>query len=180
MENIILFLLDKILLAVFIGIIASAIFYYFLLRLKQKVKISSHIAKGISTLDNSVIYRIKILNYTKVPIIEIKAQLHIFKNYQTKTGEIWKSQAIKLKRDDPFAISKFDKKDKDAKYAYRFLTYEDIDNMWTDDTKEYLKFRLSCKHSVSGFTGFFEQDFRLKRESIKMGDFSKGDIFEIV
>jgi hypothetical protein len=180
MENIISYLLDKILLALFIGIIASAIFYFFLLRLKPKVKISPHIAKGRSTLDNRVIYRIKILNYTKVPIIEIKAQLHIFKNYQTNTGEILKSHAIKLKRDNPLVISKYDKKDKDSKYAYRFLTYEDLDEIWSDDTEQYLKFRLICKHSVSGFTGFFEQEFRLKRKSIKIGDFSKGDIFEII
>jgi len=180
MENIISFLLDKLLLAVFIGIIASAIFYYFLLRLKPRIEISSKIAKGLSTIDNTVIYRIKIINYTKVPIIEIKAHLHIFKNYQTSTGEIWKSQAIKLRRDDPLVILKYDKKDKDAKYAYRFLTYEDVDTMWSDNTKAYLKFRLICKHSVSGFTGFFEQDYRIKRKSIKMGDFSKGDFFEIV
>lgn len=180
MENIISFLLDKILLAIFIGIISSVIFYCFLFLLKPKVKISHHIAKGLSTFDNSVIYKIKILNYTKVPIIEIKAQLHVFKNYQTKTGEIWKSHAIKLKREDPLVIAKYDKNDKDAKYAYRFLTYEDLDNLWSDDTNEYLKFRLICKHSVSGFTGYFEQEFRLKRESIKNGEFSKGDVFEIV
>ena len=175
-----IFILDKIVLAVFLGLITSGIFLLILLCFKPNIDISPRIARGISTKTGETVYRIKIINRTRSPLIDIKAQLHIYKNYQTATGEIWKSNAIDLKRSDPIIIGKYDKKDEQSNYAYRFLTYENIYEKWGDDSSQFLRFRIFARHSVSGFGRVFFKDYRLKRNSIMEGDFSKGDTFEIV
>jgi len=46
MNDIILFLLDKVVLSVFIGVIASGVFFVILSRFKPKLEISPEIAKG--------------------------------------------------------------------------------------------------------------------------------------
>lgn len=175
-----LFILDKIILAVFVGLITSGIFLIILSLFKPKIDISPKIARGLSTKTDETIYRIKVINRTRAPLTDIKAQLHIYKNYQTATGEIWKSNAIKLKRSDPISINTYHRKDKDSTYAYRFLTYDNLDEKWIDDSSQFLRFRIFARHSLSGFGGFFIKDYRLKRNSIMEGDFSKGDTFEIV
>lgn len=180
MPDWLIFIFDKIILAIIIGLITSGTFLIILARFKPKIDISPKIARGLSTKTGETVYRIKVINRTRAPITEIRAQLHIFKNYQTATGEIWKSDAIELKRSDPIIIDKYDRKDENANYAYRFLTYEDLDEKWSDDSSQFLRFRIFARHSVSGFGRFFLKDYRLKINTILDGDFSKGYTFEIV
>lgn len=170
---------DKFLLAILIGLVTNAIFLYILSRFRPTIDISPTIARGADTTDGSTIYRIKVINRTKFPIVDIKAQLHIFKNHQTATGEIWKSKPIDLKRSDPIGIFKYDVADRDANYAYRFVTYEDLEAIWSNDNVQFLRFRIYARHSLSGFGVFSYKDYRLKRNSIQLGEFSKGDTFEI-
>ena len=179
-QEIALFLIDKVVLAVLIGVVSSAIFFFVLSRLTPKLEISPQIAKGRSTLDGATIYRIKVINRTKKPVTDIRAQLHRITSYQTKGGAIFKSKPLKLQRSAPLVIDKYDKKDPDAGYAYRFLTFEDLDSIWEDDTVQHLMFRIVCKHSLSGFGGVFKMPYRVKKATIKSGDFAKGDSFEIV
>lgn len=171
--------LDKIVLATFVGLITSGIFLYVLSKFRPIIDISPAIAKGKDTLSGRTIYRIKVINRTKSPIVDIKAQLHIFKNHQTATGEIWKSKAVELRRSDPIVIDKYDSADLDANYAYRFVTYANLEEAWSDDNVQFLRFRIYARHSISGFGVYAYKDYRLKRNSIKSGEFSKGDTFEI-
>jgi hypothetical protein len=180
MPDWIIWILDKVILAVMVGLVTSAMFFCFLSWFKPKIEVSPVIARGTSTKNGKTIYRIKIINKTHYPITDIKAQLHIFKHYQTANGEIWKSDAVELKRADPISIDKFDKKDLDANYAYRFLTYENIESKWTDDNVQFVRFRIFARHATSGFGGFFEKDYRLKRLSLVEGEFSKGNTFDVV
>jgi hypothetical protein len=165
-------ILDKAVLAILIGVVSNGMFFFIMSRFRPKFDISSTLAHGFDTIEGKSIYRIKVVNKTSSPVVDIKAQLHILKNHQTATGSIWKSKAIELKRSDPIVISKHDE--------FRFLTYEDIENIWNDDNIQFLRFRIYARHSVSGFGTFASKDYRLKRNSIKEGEFSKGDTFEIV
>lgn len=177
--NLLIAFLDKVVLATLVGLITSGIFLFILSKFRPTIDISPIIAKGADTTDGRTIYRVKVINRTRCPIVDIKAQLHIFKNHQTATGEIWKSKPITLRRSDPIVIDKYYKSDRDANYAYRFVTYENLESIWNDDNVQFLRFRIYAKHSISGFGVFAFQDFRLKRNSIKAGEFSKGDTFEI-
>jgi hypothetical protein len=170
---------DKVVLALLIGIFTNAIFILLLSFVRPKVSISNTITKGKSR-DGRDIYRIKIINKTRQPIVDIKAQLHVLTNFQTHNGDIFKAKLIKLVQSEPLTIAGFDKKDRDADYAYRFVTYEDLSEIWSDDTIGFLRFRIFSRHSISGFGSVAKQDYRLKRASIFEGDFSKGNSFAIL
>lgn len=173
------YLADKILLALLLGVVSSGIFFLVLKRLRPSVKVSPVIAKGQS-LGKRTVYRVKIINKTRAPLIDIQAQLHVFEDYPSQGGAIWKTVPIQLQRASPISIGPYDKKDPDADYAYRFLTFEDLDSVWSDDSKQFLRFRLLCRSAFSGISGFFQQDYKLpKRTSLVEGDFSKGDTFEV-
>lgn len=173
------YVFDKIVLAVLVGLITSSIFLLMLSRLRPRLNISPNIARGTSTKTQQIIYRIKVINRSRYPLTDIRAQLHIYKNYQTAAGDIWKSEALTLTRPDPIIIDKYDKNDSEANYAYRFVTY-DLDNRWSDDTTQFVRFRVFARHSLSGFGGFFCKDYRLKRVALVNGDFVKGDAFDVV
>jgi hypothetical protein len=175
-----IYFFDKIVLATFVGTISSGIFLYILSRFRPNIEIAPVIAKGCDTNNEKTLYRIKVINRTKSPIVDVKAQLHILKNHQTATGSIYKSSPIKLKRSHQMVIDGYDKSDSDANYAYRFVTYSDLEINWVDDNVQFLRFRIFARHSISGFGKLVYKDFRLKRNSIKGGEFSKGDSFEII
>lgn len=177
--TILYFLMDKILIAILVSLISSAVFLYILSRLKPKLEISPEIAKGVSTVNNRNIYRIKVINKSRQPVTDVRAQLHLLRSYQVKGGSIWKSKALELTRSDPMIIDKFDKNCRDVNYAYRFLTYDDIDEIWEDDTYQILRFRIICKNSLSGFGGFFSRKYSVKKQCIIDGDFEKGCSFKI-
>ncbi len=173
-------ILDKAVLAILIGVVSNGMFFFIMSKLRPKIDISPNVAHRIDKAGKSI-YRIKVINRTKVPIVDIKAQLHVFTSRQTATGDIWVSISIELKQSDPIMIGGYDKKDKDVDYAYRFITYKDIDSVWNDDNIQFLRFRIYARHrhSVSGFGTLASKDYRLKRNSIKEGEFSKRDTFEI-
>lgn len=177
-QQVLFWILDKVVLAILFGVVANGMFLYITSKFRPKIEISPNVAHRIDEAGKSI-YRIKVINRTKAPIVDIKAQLHVFTSRQTATGDIWKSTSIELKQSDPIMIGKYDKKDKDADYAYRFITYKDIDKVWNDENTQFLRFRIYARHSVSGFGTFASKDYRLKRNSIKEGEFSKGDTFEI-
>ncbi len=170
------------LVAVIIGIlsslVASLMFLLFLTRVRPKIIISDRIAKGKSSTGETV-YRIKIINKTHRSIINVKAQLHLMIPTVTPGGIIMKSKEIPLKRSEIMEISKFDLKDEMAGYAFRFLTYENIEDLWKDDTHSFLRFRIFATDSLSGFCKGFCKYYHTKRNSIKGGDFEFGNSLEI-
>lgn len=170
------------LLAIIIGIlssfVASCIFLSFLTRVRPKIVIADQIARG-KTSTGETAYRIKIINKTRKPIINVKAQLHLMTPTVMPSGVIKKSKAIQLKRNAIMEISRFNLKDKTAGYAFRFISYENIEEIWKDDAHSFLRFRIFATHSHSGFGQVFRKDYHTKRNSIKKGDFEFGNSLEI-
>jgi hypothetical protein len=76
-------------------------------------------------------------------------------------------------------LSKFDKQDKTAAYAYRFRSYDALDDLWSHDAQSYLRFRVQATHSVSGFSRVFRKDYYTKRNSVIDGEFDFGDSMKI-
>jgi hypothetical protein len=54
-------------------------------KLRPKIDISPHVARRIDK-NGKPVYRIKVINRTKHPIVDIKAQLHVFTSRQTVFG----------------------------------------------------------------------------------------------
>ncbi|TCN84963.1 hypothetical protein [Shewanella fodinae] len=170
----------QVILAILTGLVSSAMFFFFLSRFRPQIAISPEIARGISTKTGETTYVIKVINRTRDDITDINAQLHLFNFHQTATGKIWKSDEVELKRSTPICIDKYNKKDKNANYAYRFLTYENLDARWNDENTQFIRFRIIARHATSGFGGAFKRDYLIKQKTIVDGTFSKGDTFKIV
>jgi hypothetical protein len=160
------------------SLIASVLFLLFLTRLRPRVVISECIAKGMDS-KGEPIYRIKVINRTRVPIINVRVQLHFMRPTVVPGGLIYISKEITFQRSDILELSPFDLKDNTAAYAYRFRSYEDISKLWNDDTQAYLRFRLYATHSVSGFSRVFRKDYQTKRNTLKEGDFAFGNSTEV-
>lgn len=157
------------------GFVESLLFLIFLTKIKPKIAISSQIAKGKSTTGKTV-YRIKVINKTNRDIVGIKARLHLFTPVKIRGGTIYKSKEILLKRKELLILEKFDEENKQAGYAYRFLTYENIESLWKNES--FLRFRIYAINSFSGFGKVFTKDYLTKME-IKNGDFVYGDSLKI-
>jgi len=172
-------------LAILIGVsssfVASFLFLWFLARLRPRIEISDQIAKGKSST-GKIEYRIKIIiiNKTSRPIINIKAQLCLVTPSIVPGGIIREFKQIPIIPNELMELPKFNLKDIEwAGYEYRFITYEDIENLWKDDKKSYLYFRIYAVDSLSGFGKLFIKEYRNKQYSIKEGDFKFGNSFEI-
>ncbi len=181
-ESFFVFIIDKVIVGVITGLIASLIgsliFFYALSRLKPQIEISDKISKDENPRNGQTRYRIKILNKTKAPIMNINAQFRVFRSYLTRGGQIYQTREIPLKTNNPIAIGGFDLKDQDANYAYRFITYCPLLEEWQDTSVEFLRFRIICTHAISGFGQYFIKDYYLKSDIVD-GNFEKGNSLEI-
>ena len=177
MVDVLGFFLSNVFLAALVGFFSSLFCYLFLFRFKPKIVISNEIARGKDLYGERTYFRIKVINLTKHPVIDINAQLHIVKSYLVDGKEIYNTQQVKLVRNNPLVIGKFSKKDEEANYAYRFVTEVDISKLLENPEVKALRFRMLCKNGFSNFGAFFQKDFT--QDSIKEGDFEKGYSFEI-
>jgi hypothetical protein len=69
--------------------------------------------------------------------------------------------------------------DNDAKYAFLFLTNDDLDLIWVNDSSQYILFRVYCVDSLYGREKFYEKDYRVNRTVIVGSDFVFGDSIDI-
>jgi hypothetical protein len=170
------------LLAIIIGVlssfVASLLFLFFLTGVRPNIVISDQIAKSKSSTTGELVYIIKVINKTKRPIIDIKAQLHLINLVVMPGGVIRNTNKIELKTSEIMEISKFDFEDKMANYAYRFVVNENIEQKW-DNSQSFLRFKISAKDSLSGFSRVFGKNYHTKINSIQEGKFEAGSSLEI-
>lgn len=169
-----------ILIGVLSSLVASIMFLLFNSRIRPKVEISRVIAKRpVSGASKPPVYAVKVVNKGRRPVIAVRAELHLVTPTQIPAGYVLITQEIKLKRSDLLEIPGFNRKDTEARHAFRFLTYEDLDALWSNDAQTYIRFRMYATDSLSGFGRVFTQDYHTKRRTLKPGDFHFGDSFEV-
>lgn len=171
------------LLAIIIGVlssfVASLIFLIFLTRIRPNIIISDKIAKNTESITGDVTYKIKLINKTPRSIMNVKAQLKLVSLTAMPGGIIEENITIPLKINEIMEIPKFDLKDKNAEYAYRLTTIENIEKLWEDDAQSFLRFKISATDSLSGFGKVFYNDYYVKKISIEEGGFEFGNSFNI-
>ncbi len=170
--------LIAIVVGVLASLLASLIFLYFLIRLKPNIEISPSISKGISK-NGDTSYRIKIINKSSRPAINLRAELLIRTKRNVPNGVIVNNHSLKLKTDQMFEISKFNLSDNTAGYAKRFVCTENIEEIWNDDNSSYLLFRLIATDPVSGIQKVFKKSYYTQRTDIKAGSHHYGNSFDI-
>ena len=186
----------SLLLGVISSLIASILFLRYLASLTPKLEISNRIGKSVR--EGRTAYSIKIINRTNYEIVEVRAKLLLMRpeapptpqtqatgtalsrNNALKPKIIWNSAELGLKRSETFSLGKFDPKDADARYAYRFISFDDIEGMLSEGA--WVELRIYCRHSLSGFGRVFSQRFLLAEdpEVMAAGEFDVGNTMEIV
>ena len=146
---------------------------YFLSRLRPKLQISPFIA--FSDDEKGKYYVFKIINKTPRPIINIKCRLTLVTPKSVPGGLVFTNEPLKLQREETFSIDKFDKKDKDANYAWRFVCREDIGSAWEEKNGSYLIFRVLATDSLSSLSKYFSQRYFTKRDCLRHGSHRFGN-----
>lgn len=160
------------------GLVSSGLFLWLLSTRRPNVTISDKIAKYIDYYGNTA-FGIKIINRTSYPIVSVRAELHIVASGLSSGGPVGQTRPVDLKRSSILNIGKYDKKDKDATYAFRFVTYEDLEAIWKDDPNWYARITVYAEHELTGFGKAFYQRYPKKTTSIVCGQFQFGDTFRI-
>lgn len=172
--------MDKIILGIVVGVISNFCFWIVLWRLKPRIEISPTIARGKSTLNGLTIYRFKVVNKTQNDLVDIRAEIHLMKNYQVGGDSIVKSKRLSLKQGNPIVIEKFRRWHSSTEYAFRFLSYEDIEKEWDEFQAESLRLRIFARNAFWGVSAIVSKRYDNLELTIKEGDFAKGYTFNIL
>ena len=170
---------QTILVGILSSMFASVLFLTCLFRLQPKIGISPLI--GISREhDKGKIYKFKIINYTRRPIINVRFSLSTSCPVNVPDGVIVSSKSIRLEKDYVFQIPKFSKRDKDAQYARRIKCREDLDAIWKDQNGNTLKFIVMATDSLSGFSKVFTREFHTKKNTLVEGNHRFGNSLDVL
>lgn len=158
--------------------VASFIFLLFLSGIKPKIVISEQIAK-VKSSKGTTEYTIKVINKTHRPIIIKKARLSLVRIFMIEGGQSREFINIPLKTSELIELEEFNPGDtKWAPYEFRFVTYENIEEMW-NAVHLFLQFRFYATDSLSGFSRFFTMNYYIKKNSIIEGEFEFGNSLRI-
>ncbi len=160
--------LVSLVLGVVASLVASAAFLFFLKRLRPKVEISEFISSFVSE-DGSKLWGFKILNLGSRDIIDVEADLSFFVPKTVHGGTVWAGADMELIRSKAFKVSKYDRNDKGARYAYRFYSRVNLDELWETKKNGRIRFRIIATDSLSSFKDVFERTYYIKANSIKEG-----------
>lgn len=169
--------LVSIVIGVLAGITASWLFWFLLSRLKPNLIISKKIAK-VKNKRGQHIYTIKVINKSRRKIININAQLYLL-TMETTFGNFSTIREIELKRNKVMELSRFNIKDKEANYNWRFVTEKPIDLLLKNFKNSILRFELYAIDSFSGFGRVYTMDYKKEDNPIIEGYFKEDNSIEI-
>ena len=172
-------MISSILVGVLSSFVASALFLFCLFRVRPKIVISPHIAVTTEP-DGKKMYRLKIVNKTIRPIVNIHCRLLLSQPKNVPDGIMITSDRIPLKAEHVFEIPRYDIRNKEANYARRFVCDENIEAIWQGQDGSYLKFTVMASDSLSGFSKVFTKEFHTKKNCIVEGSHRFGDSLEIL
>lgn len=160
------------------GIASSALFLAALTLIRPRLALSKCITRE-QLKDGSLYYQIKVVNHTRFPLARAQAELlHGHRTIlQNDYGgsPLLQTRPILLKRSYLLRLARYDRRDWEANYAFRFVAYDIEDH--TDPSDRFL-FRIYAEHTITGVGSIFEHTYTLK--SIVDGDFEGGDSLNIV
>jgi len=165
-------IVGNILLSILSGLVASGVFLLVLSKLRPSIEISPFIAREKD--DDGKFFTFKIVNKSRRSCIGVKVDASLAKQTNVQGGHTFWTKQLPLKQTEVFEISRNDKKDSNADYAWRFVTDEDLDKIWGSDN-DLVRFRVLATDSLTGFSRAFVHQFRLARNSIKDGSHHFGN-----
>jgi hypothetical protein len=158
-------------LSLVVGLIGSYVFLWVIYLRRPRVLVSDHILRGYDEVGGELKYRIKVINRTRAPLIDIHAQLH--RVYRFSESRI-QSKRVDLRQNQPLVIAAWKKGDPTAPWAYRFTA----DTLDIDEMNSEIRFRMICRHARSGASTLIEKTYPISR--VIDGTFDDGDSLQPV
>ena len=152
------------------GFIGSLLVVLFLYSLRPRIEISHEVSERISESGPS--YGFKMINKTPYSIFDVQIIVELITPKSVPGGQIISTDKLQLTNGKFFVVQKFDKADKEARYAFRVRTSDNIRALWVADS-QYLRISVVGRHALSGFYGVFQQSFFTKAD-IKVGSHQYG------
>ncbi len=152
-----------------IGILVSFLFVKLVYLRRPTVLVSKEIALTHDAFDDQWKYRIKVINKTRVDIVDNTAQLQLVR---WDSGHM-QSRTLKLHQPTPLVIRRYERNSPDELWAYRFTaSFDQLAEL--DGVKfSHVRFRMVCRHAVSAATTLVEQLYT--PDDIVEGAFPDGD-----
>jgi len=147
------------------GIVASVVFYIFLLFVRPKIEVSDKICKEIDNGDGSLI-RIKVVNKTRCILTNVKYALNFC---QRQGAGVHHIKEIPPTRTPLEFIDKYAKSDENAEYAIRFSYRIPADIRISDG---WLEFSIHANHGFSNTSACVKK--RYESDDIISGIFETG------
>jgi len=173
----------EILIAITLGIlgsiIASFIMIFMMFNIKPKISISPEIAWGKNN-DGITTYKIKVVNNSKRPVIDLQAELQIVRLFNTPTGISKDSLNIPLRKAQVMMLSSYGKSNHSDDFSFRFLTEEPLMDKWEDKNGSFLRFHLRATDSLSGHTSVISKLYYMKSASLIHGIHEDGRSLSVV
>lgn len=151
------------------GLISSALLYFAMFRIKPKVVISENICRDCAEKN----FAIKIVNHSRVNLVDMKYALHHCRRYSDGRGTLTEIAPCKSRLE---FIDPYSKLDEHSDYAVQ-ITYgiDDNVNLGSNDS---LIFNFYAKHALSGTSTFMTKEYRAS--NIQCGRFETGTSTKIL
>jgi len=163
-------------LSVLSGLIASAVFLLVLFNLRPRLEISPWIAREQDK--DGKFFSFKAINRSSRPCHNVRVEATLAQPRLVEKGHVYWTRPLPINKADVFEMQRLDRNDRDANYAWRFVTEVDLDDVWTSDDS-LVRFRVIATDSLTNFSRSFTREFRLPRNSIKDGSHHFGEDMEV-
>ncbi|HEY9001809.1 MAG TPA: hypothetical protein VIM89_10690 [Mucilaginibacter sp.] len=184
--------LENSLIALIIGVIASALFLLIISRFKPSIKIADKIACTYSKVNgiNKQLYSFKIINRSWVyRIYDVQVRVFMCENVSSQNGEDITHEEVTLRKNYQWVLHKLNLKhlwqdifikeerlNSRTDYAAQFSTFDNLKHHISD--KKFITFEVIAKHSLTGFSVVRTKSYKHINE-IKKGNFLSGNTFKI-
>lgn len=159
------------------GVAASALFLWFSFSFfKPNLIISPNIAVSPDNAENKYV-EIKFINKTKHSLNDVKVEILKSKIRNSASGTYTEHKEVKQR--DLFHIAPYDKKDVNARYAFRVTEEIDINSVWHSDKYDFMTIMVHATHSMSGFSKSFRHEYKNKSQTVKVGNHGFGNDCEV-
>ncbi|SOD40397.1 hypothetical protein [Nitrosovibrio sp. Nv4] len=168
-------MLENLLVGIVGSLVASLVFLIALFSLRPKIVFSPYIANQ-SKADEAM-YGFKLINKSRFPLTHVEFQLTLITPKAVPNGVVLRNRLIPLTKGNVFEVGGYSRKDKDAHYAIRVGTPEDLCSV-CESEGQYLYFTVVAQHSLSGFSGVFTKYYYPKSD-IKRGHHEFGSGLDV-
>lgn len=158
------------------GLVASGVFLIVISICRPRIEISPLIAREQDAGGKFFVF--KFINKSRRSCINIRVEATLAKLTQVQGGTTVWTTHLPLKKSEVFEVAKFNKKDPNGDYAWRFVTEEDLDAVWVSDN-DFVRFRVLATDSLTSFSKSFSKEFRVPRNSIKSGSHHFGEDLDV-